>query len=183
MKKGVITLHWFLIFARICVVASRLPPDLLPPFLLSSSSMNLTDRQRPTSLLIKPNPDWASLTAADIVNVEADQKHWSLVAKALMCRVLKKFFPKEMKQSEEDAGIAPISMPQLYKISPGASDMYTLATLDIDEGTIDGNIAVLETLATEQLGLTLDGLADGRLIPTSGNQMTVPSRRGKHIHT
>jgi hypothetical protein len=114
-----------------------------------------------TSLLIKPNPDWASLKAADIVNVEADQKHWSLVAKALMCRVLKKYFPNEMKQSEKEAGIAPISMPQLYKITPGASDMYTLATLDIDEGTIDGNIDVLETVATEQLGLTLDGMADG----------------------
>jgi hypothetical protein len=126
-----------------------------------------------TSLLIKPNPDWASLKAADIVNVEADQKYWSLVAKALMCRVLKKYFPNEMKQSEKEARIAPISMPQLYKITPGASDMYTLATLDIDEGTIDGNIDVLETVATEQLGLTLDGMADGRLIPTSGDQMTV----------
>jgi hypothetical protein len=127
----------------------------------------------PTNLLIKPNPDWASLKEADIVNVEADQKYWAPIAKALMCRVLKRFFPTEMKQSEEDAGIAPIMMPHLYRISSGASDMYTLATLDIDEGTIDGNLSVLETLATEQLGLTLEELADGRLIPISGDQMTV----------
>jgi hypothetical protein len=127
----------------------------------------------PINLLMKPNPDWASLTEADIVNTEADQQYWSPIAKALMCRVLKRWFPEEMKQSEEAAGIGPITKPQLYKISSGASDMHTLATLDIDEGTIDGNLAVLETLATEQLGLTLDELADGRLIPVSGDQMTI----------
>jgi hypothetical protein len=105
--------------------------------------------------------------------VEADQKYWAPIAKALMCRVLKRFFPTEMKQSEEDAGMAPNTIPHFYRISSGASDMYTLATLDIDEGTIDGNLSVLETLATEQLGLTLEELADRRLIPISGDQMTV----------
>jgi hypothetical protein len=79
-----------------------------------------------------------------------------------------------MKQSEEDAGIAPNAMPQLYKVPSGASDMHTLATLEIDESTIDGNLAVLEALESDQLGLTLEELADGRrLIPVSGDQMTV----------
>jgi hypothetical protein len=78
-----------------------------------------------------------------------------------------------MKQSEEDAGITPIAMPQLYKVPSDASDMHTLPTLEIDESTIDGNLAVLEALATDQLGMSLEELADGRLIPVSGDQMTV----------
>jgi hypothetical protein len=78
------------------------------------------------------------------------------------------FFPSEMKQSEDDVGVAPIATPQLYKVPPGASDIHTLATLEIDESTIDGNLAVLEALATDQLGMTLEELVDGRLIPVSG---------------
>jgi hypothetical protein len=126
-----------------------------------------------SDLLLNPEPDWTSLQPGDIVNIQNDQQYWSPIAKALMSRVLKKFFPAEMKQSEEDAGIAPNAMPQLYKVPSGASDMHTLATLEIDESTIDGNLAVLEALASDQLGLTLEELADGRLIPVSGDQMTV----------
>jgi hypothetical protein len=70
-------------------------------------------------------------------------------------------------------GIAPFEMPVLYKVPPGKSDMQTLATLQIDESTIDGNLAVLESLATDQLGMTLEELAEGRMIPVSGDQMTV----------
>jgi hypothetical protein len=124
-------------------------------------------------LLIHRDPDWSSLQPGDIVNIEADQNYWAPIAKALMCRVLKKFFPREMKRSEEDAGVASIAMPQLYKVPLGSSDLHTLATLELDESTIDGNLAVLEALATDQLGLTLEELADGRLIPVSGDQMTV----------
>jgi hypothetical protein len=43
-------------------------------------------------LLMKPDPDWSSLQPDDIVNINADQKYWSPIAKALMCRVIKKFF-------------------------------------------------------------------------------------------
>jgi hypothetical protein len=70
-------------------------------------------------------------------------------------------------------GIAPFEMPVLYKVPPGKSDMQTLATLQIDESTIDGNLAVLESLATDQLGMTLEELAEGRMIPVSGDQMTI----------
>jgi hypothetical protein len=66
-------------------------------------------------------------------------------------------------------------MPVLYKVPPGKSDMQTLATLQIDECTIDGNLAVLESLATDQLGMTLEELAEDRMIPVSGDQMTVVS--------
>jgi hypothetical protein len=64
-------------------------------------------------------------------------------------------------------------MPHVYRVPKGASDMHTLATLQLDESTIDGNIAVLDALAKEQLGMTLEELADGRIIPVSGDQMTV----------
>jgi hypothetical protein len=124
-------------------------------------------------LLLRPNPDWASLSPADINNLDADQDYWTPIAKALMCRVIKKFFPDELKASEDDAGIGPIQMPRLYQVPLGATDMETLATLQIDESTIDGNIAVLETLVTNQLGLTLEELADGRMTLVSGDQMTV----------
>jgi hypothetical protein len=124
-------------------------------------------------LLFHANPDWASLTPDDIANIDADQDYFGPIAKALISRVLKKFFPREMKQSEDEAKIAPIAMPQLYKIQARASDMHTLATLEVDESTIDGNLIVLESLTTGQLGLTLEELADGRIIPVSGDQMTV----------
>jgi hypothetical protein len=124
-------------------------------------------------LLLRPNPDWTSLNPADINDMDADQAYWTPIAKALMCRVIKKFFPDELKTSEDEAGIGPIQMPVLYKVPQGATDMETLATLQIDESTIDGNIAVLETLVTKQLGLTLDELAEGRMAPVSGDQMTV----------
>jgi hypothetical protein len=124
-------------------------------------------------LLLRPNRDWTSLNPADINDMDADQAYWTPIAKALMCRVIKKFFPDELKTSEDEAGIGPIQMPVLYKVPQGATDMETLATLQIDESTIDGNIAVLETLVTKQLGLTLDELAEGRMAPVSGDQMTV----------
>jgi hypothetical protein len=66
------------------------------------------------------------------------------------------FFSSEMKQSEED--VAPIAMPKLYKLPSGASDMHTLATLEIDESTIDGNIAVLEALATDPASFQYRGI-------------------------
>jgi hypothetical protein len=123
--------------------------------------------------LLLPDPEWSSLKPSDIVNVQSDQKYFAPIAKALMCRIIKKFFPKEMKISEDEAGIGPMEMPELYKVPPGKSDMQTLATLQIDESTIDGNLAVMESLATDQLGMTLEELAEGRMIPVSGDQMTV----------
>jgi hypothetical protein len=124
-------------------------------------------------LLFHRTPDWQSLTPDDIVDIGGDQDYFSPIAKALICRVLKKHFTKEMKLSEDEAKIAPIPMPHLYKVPPGASDLHTLATLELDESTIDGNLAVLEALATGQLGLALDELAENRTIPVSGDQMTV----------
>jgi hypothetical protein len=123
--------------------------------------------------LLRADPDWSSLKPGDIVNVRSDQNYFAPIAKALMCRVIKKFFPTELKCSEDEAGIGPFEMPVLYKVPPGKSDMQTLATLQIDESTIDGNLAVLESLATDQLGMTLEELAEGRMIPVSGDQMTV----------
>jgi hypothetical protein len=123
--------------------------------------------------LLLPDPEWSSLKPGDIVNVQSDQKYFAPIAKALVCRVIKKFFPKELKCSEDECGISPFDMPELYKVAPGRSDIQTLATLQIDESTIDGNLAVLESLATDQLGMTLEELAEGRMIPVSGDQMTV----------
>jgi hypothetical protein len=123
--------------------------------------------------LLRPDPQWSSLKPGDIVNVHSDQKYFAPIAKALMCRVIKKFFPKELKICEDEVGIGPIQMPVLFKVPPGKSDMHTLATLQIDESTIDGNLAVMESLATDQLGMTLEELAEGRMIPVSGDQMTV----------
>jgi hypothetical protein len=91
----------------------------------------------PADVLLRPNPDWASLTPEDIINTQADEKYWGPIAKALMCRIIKKFYPKELKHSEEEAGIHPFAMPHVYKVPKGASDMHTLATLQLDESTID----------------------------------------------
>jgi hypothetical protein len=123
--------------------------------------------------LLRADPEWSSLKPGDIVNVQSDQKYFAPIAKALMCRVIKKFFPKELKISEDEVRISPMQMPVLHKVPPGKSDMQTLATMQIDESTIDGNLAVLESLATDQLGMTLEELAEGRMIPVSGDQMTV----------
>jgi hypothetical protein len=125
------------------------------------------------NLLLRPDPDWESLSADDIKNIGEDQKYWTPIAKALICRVIKKYFPNEPQCSEDEAGIGPIEMPQLYKVPPGATEMHTMATLQIDESTIDGNIAVLESLVTDQLGMTLQELAENRFIPVLGDQMTV----------
>jgi stress-induced morphogen len=123
--------------------------------------------------LLRPEPEWSSLKPGDIVNVQSDQNYFAPIAKALMCRVIKKFFPTELKISEDELRIGPMQMPVLFKVPPGKSDMQTLATLQIDESTIDGNLAVLESLANDHLGLTLEELAEGRMISVSGDQMTV----------
>jgi hypothetical protein len=124
-------------------------------------------------LLLHPNPEWASITAEDIINIGEDQIYLTPIAKALMCCVINKFFPDELKCSEDEAGIRPIAMPQLYKVPRKASDMHTMETLQVDESIIDANIAVLESLVEDQFGMTIEELAEGRMIAVSGDQMTV----------
>ena len=76
-----------------------------------------------------------------------------------------------MKTSDEN-GTAPIGLPRVFKIPPTSSDIRTLATMQIDESSIEGNLEVLRTVAEEQFGLTLEQLND-RVIPVSGDQLTV----------
>jgi hypothetical protein len=122
-------------------------------------------------LLLRPDPDWKSLQTSDILNITDDQKYFNSIATALICRVLRKHFPTEMKTSDENR-TAPIGLPRVFMIPPTCSDIRTLATMQIDESSIEGNLEVLRAVAEEQFGLTLEQLND-RVIPVSGDQLTV----------
>jgi hypothetical protein len=76
-----------------------------------------------------------------------------------------------MQKSEEN-GTMPIELPKIFRIPPKSSDIRTLSTMQIDESSIDGNLEVLQVVAEEQFGLTLEQLND-RVIPVSGDQLTV----------
>jgi len=93
------------------------------------------------------------------------------MAAALICRALRKHFTKEMQISEEN-GILQIALPKIFKIPPTNPDKRTLATMEIDESSIDGNLEVLQVIAEQQFGLTLEQLNE-RVIPVSGDQLTV----------
>jgi hypothetical protein len=47
-------------------------------------------------LLFRPDPNWKSLRTSDILDITGDQKYFNSVATALICRVLRKHFTKEM---------------------------------------------------------------------------------------
>jgi len=93
-------------------------------------------------LLLRSHPDWKSLQTSDILNIPDDQKYFNTVASALICRVLRKHFSKQMQMSDEK-GIAPIGLPKAFTIPSTCSDIRTLATMQINESSIEGNLEVL----------------------------------------
>jgi hypothetical protein len=123
-------------------------------------------------LLIKPDPQWETLSAKDILDPIGDAEYFASIAKGLISKVLVKFYPKQMQRSQEDAAIHPIPIPELYRVPCKPSDVQTLATMALDESTIEGNLDVMRNIAEKQLGLPLVDLVD-RIIPISGDQMTL----------
>jgi hypothetical protein len=54
------------------------------------------------SVLLRRSPQWETLTALakNLFDTEVDSKYFVKVAKALICRVLTKFFPTEMRKAK-----------------------------------------------------------------------------------
>jgi hypothetical protein len=108
------------------------------------------------------SPHWETLTANDLFDTEVDSKYFQVVkvAKALICRVLTKFFPTEMRKSKEDDNLLPIPMPELFRIPPDRSDVHTLETLTVDQSTIEGNLKALRLSAESETARDQTGKSD-----------------------
>jgi hypothetical protein len=101
----------------------------------------------------------------DVVDLKAIASYWQDTIPGLIGNILCKQFP-DMPDSER------IPIPVIQKLPPHQTDIATLCTMDINEGTIKGNLGVLEIIAVKQLGVSLEELID-RVIPISGDQLTI----------
>jgi hypothetical protein len=73
------------------------------------------------SVLLRRSPQWETLTVNNLFDTEVDSKYFVKVAKALICRVLTKFFPTEVRKSKEDENVLPISTyARTLQNSPGS---------------------------------------------------------------
>jgi hypothetical protein len=118
--------------------------------------------------LLFAKPSWDSLTAEEVLNDDVLAEYWPKVARGIICNVLRKHYETEIKESGEDG----YDVPVLHQLEPIRSEVRTLATMKLDESTIEGNIEVLHNIVEQQLGYSLDELVD-KVIPVSGDQMTL----------
>ena len=130
-----------------------------------------------SKLLLHPNPDYSTLQTLDILHTGTIHKHYEETVKGHLCILLRKHFNQAMLKNPTRGLLGKeYALKTLFQMPIMKSEVFTLPTLDLDESTIDGNAAILETLVGS-IGFTLEGLQES-IIPISGDQMTLGRIRG-----
>ena len=96
------------------------------------------------------------------------------MCKGSISSVILKYFRQEAmleRKLPERYKWKPTTLPEVYVIPPRKCDAYILKTMELNEGTIDGTIQVMDEIVRKQLKLDDDALA-GRRILCSGDQLS-----------
>lgn len=125
-----------------------------------------------SELLFRSKPDYSKITPLDILCTESVRKYFEATVKAHLCILLRKHFCAAIDANKNKSLCSrEYLLKSLFQVPVKKSDIFTLPTLNLDESTVDGNAAILETLV-QSLDLPLETL-QGTTIPISGDQMTL----------